>query len=196
MDTPDRTDPRGLTDSGLIAAMAAGEGEALAELYDRYAPLAYSVAMRILEDRGRAEDVLQDVFLQIWMRAASFDSERGSVRTWVCAAVRNRAIDLLRGRAGRARDEAQLSESVAAHGYGSDPERESELAFDRRLVRAALASLPAEQREAVELAYYGGLTQREVAERTGVPLTTVKGRMRLALEKVDSYLKSREPSHD
>src|SRR5712692_6057347 len=145
-------------DAGLAARMAARDTSALAELFDRYGALAYGVALRVLRDPGRAEDAVQDAFMRLWHGASGFNPARGSLRGWVLAAVRNRAIDLVRGRPGRERDELEL---------------------------------PAEQRQAVLLAYFGGYTQLEIAGLTGVPLSTVKGRMRLALDKLASYLKER-----
>jgi RNA polymerase sigma-70 factor (ECF subfamily) len=176
-------------DRDLAAALAAGDQAALAELYDRYGGLAYSVALRILGDSGTAEDCVQDAFLKLWRGSSAFDAGRGSLRTWLVAAVRNRSIDLLRGRAAHERQELQLMPDVGSHDSG--PEEEAAASVERAAVRAALADLPAEQRRTVELAYFGGYTQGEIAEITGVPLSTVKGRMRLALEKLASYLKGR-----
>ena len=134
---------------------------------------------------------MQDAFLKVWKQASSFDPARGSLRTWLIAAVRNRAIDYLRGRGAHERQELELLPETAAAGSKADPWREVSLALERSAVREALGSLPAEQRQAVALAYYGGYTQTEIAGMTHVPLSTVKGRMRLALEKVASYLQGR-----
>ena len=165
---------------------------ALAELYDRYAGLAYGVAIRILGDPGRAEDAVQDAFMNVWSRAASFDAERGSVRAWLLTAVRNRSIDYLRGRGAHERQEDELQPDVAyATSSPSDPWREVSVALERSAVRDAIGSLPAEQRQVVELAYFGGYTHTEIADMTRLPLGTVKGRMRLALEKLSSYLLGR-----
>lgn len=172
-------------------ALAAGRQEALAELYDRYAGLAYGVALRVLGDPGRAEDAVQDAFLNVWKRAASFDAQRGSLRAWLISAVRNRAIDYLRGRGAHERQELELQPRLVAAGASSDPWREVSVSLERTAVREALGSLSAEQRQAVALAYYGGYTQTEIADLTHVPLSTVKGRMRLALEKLSSYLQGR-----
>jgi RNA polymerase sigma-70 factor, ECF subfamily len=179
------------SDLELAEALAAGQVEALAELYDRYGALAYSVAVRILGDPGRAEDVVQDAFLKLWRGAARFDSRRGSLRTWVITAVRNRSIDYLRGRSAHERLEREIPPDTVATGAGSDPWREVSVSIERDLVKDALACLPAEQRQAVELAYFGGYSHREIAEMIGVPLSTVKSRMRLALEKLHSYLQGR-----
>lgn len=182
---------RELSDPHLAAGLAAGNQDALAELYDRYGGLAYAVALRILGDPGRAEDVVQDAFLKLWNNAAQFDLERGSLRTWLITAVRNRSIDTLRGRGAHERQERELKPDMQATGPTSDPWREVSLALERTAVREALNSLPLEQRQTVELAYFGGYSHREIAEMTAVPLSTVKGRMRLALEKLSSYLQGR-----
>lgn len=161
------------------------------ELYDRYAGLAYAVAMRVLGDPGRAEDVVQEAFLKIWTNATGFDPKKGSLRTWLITAVRNRSIDYLRGRGAHERQELELPPELAGSGARSDPWREVSLSLERMAVREAVGSLPAEQRQAVQLAYFGGYSQSEIADMTHVPLSTVKGRMRLALEKLSSYLKGR-----
>ncbi len=177
------------TDAEVAAALARGDQSALAEVYDRYGGLAYSVAVRMLGDRGRAEDAVQDAFLGLWRGASRFDANKGSLRSWLVAAVRNRAIDMLRGRSLHERRELTLRPDVEA--VGSSPEEAAAGEQERAAVRAALGELPHEQREAVLLAYFGGFTQPEIAEIAGVPLSTVKGRMRLAMEKLASYLKAR-----
>ena len=161
------------------------------ELYDRYGGLAYAVAMRVLGDPGRAEDVVQDAFLKIWTNAAGFDPKKGSLRTWLITAVRNRSIDYLRGRGAHERQELELQPDVAESGPRSDPWREVSLALERMAVREAVGSLPAEQRQAVQMAYFEGYSQSEISDMTHVPISTVKGRMRLALEKLSSYLQGR-----
>ena len=176
-------------DADLGRRMAARDQSALAELYDRYGSLAYAVAMRVLRDPGRAEDAVQEAFLNLWRGAAGFDPTRGSLRTWLIASVRNRAIDQLRGRSLRERRELALQPDVES--AGDPPDEAAAAAQERKAVRAALGELPDEQRQAVLLAYFGGFTQPEIAEITGVPLSTVKGRMRLALEKLSTYLKAR-----
>lgn len=181
----------GLADPDLAAALVAGSQDALAELYDRYAPLAYGVALRVLGDPARAEDAVQEAFMRIWNNAASFDAQRGSLRAWLLTAVRNRSIDYLRGRAGHERHELELQPELAEASPRSDPWRQVSLSMERSAVLEALSSIPAEQRQAVELAFYGGYSHREIADMTRVPLSTVKGRMRLALEKLSSYLQGR-----
>jgi len=170
--------------------LAAGNQDALLELYDRYAGLAYAVAMRVLGDPGRAEDAVQEAFLKIWTSASSFDARKGSLRTWLITAVRNRSIDFLRGRGAHEREELELQPDLA-ESHRSDPWREVSLSLERAAVRAAVGSLPAEQRQAVQLAYFGGYSQAEIADMSKGPVSTVKGRMRLALEKLSSYLQGR-----
>ena len=182
-----------LSDAQLVRALAERDTSALASLYDRYGGLAYSVAFRVLGDSGLAEDTVQECFLKLWDSAAGFDPKRGSVRTWLHTMVRNRAIDKLRGRRSRSAREIEIeaAEPVPAEPRASDPWNEVALAADQRAVRDALVRLPADQRQAVELAYFGGYSHREIAEMTKVPLSTVKGRMRLALEKLHSYLEGK-----
>src|SRR5437899_10816310 len=151
-------------DVELAAALAAGDVDALARLYDRYGPLAYSVSVRILGDPGKAEDVVQDAFLKLWHGASRFDAHRGSLRTWVITAVRNRSIDYLRGRSAHERQEKEIPLDTEARGEGADPWREVAASIERDLIREALSSLPAEQRQAVEMAYFGGYSHREIAE--------------------------------
>ena len=147
------------------------------------------MAVRILGDRGRAEDAVQDAFVKLWDAADRFDPARGSLRTWLLTAVRNRSIDLLRGRSAHERRELALHEDVET--VQRDPGDQAAASLERAAVRAAMAELPVEQRRAVQLAYFGGYTQAEIAGLTGVPLSTVKGRMRLALEKLAAYLQER-----
>jgi RNA polymerase sigma-70 factor (ECF subfamily) len=172
----------------LAIALAAADQTALAELYDLYGALAYSVALRVLGDRGRAEDVVQEAFLRVWNNAHRFDLTKGSLRAWLLATVRNRSIDYLRGRGAHEREERELKTNIAISAPNQDPWHEVALSLERKAVRDALSNLPMDQRQAVELAYFGGYTHREIASMTRVPLSTVKGRMRLALEKLSSYL--------
>jgi RNA polymerase sigma-70 factor (ECF subfamily) len=160
-------------------------------LYDRYGALAYGLALRVLGDPARAEDAVQDAFLNLWHHAATFDAARGSIRAWLLTAVRNRCIDYLRGRGSRERREQELSPDVEYVQSPADPWREVSLSLERAAVRDAIASLPTEQRQVVEMAYFGGYSHTEIAEMSRVPLGTVKGRMRLALEKMGSYLRGR-----
>jgi len=179
------------SDAEIGRALAAADVDALALAYDRYGGLAYSVAMRILGDARLAEDVVQESFLKLWNRASAFDATKGSLRSWLLASVRNRAIDQLRGRGAHERRELDLGAADATGAAGDDPWSEVAAGMERDAVREALARLPVEQKQAVELAFYGGYTHREIAEIARVPLSTVKGRMRLALEKLHSYLEGK-----
>ncbi|MBO0686877.1 MAG: sigma-70 family RNA polymerase sigma factor, partial [Candidatus Dormibacteraeota bacterium] len=145
---------------------------------------------------GRAEDVVQDCFLKLWHSAGRFDASRGSLRTWLMTSVRNRSIDYLRGRGAHERQEREIPVEAEASGPGSDPWHEVAIGIERDMVREAVDSLPLEQRQAVELAYFGGYSQREIADMVRVPLSTVKGRTRLALEKLQSYLQGRGLAYD
>jgi RNA polymerase sigma-70 factor (ECF subfamily) len=173
----------------LIRRMAEGDADACGGFYDRYARLVYPVILRIVQDAADAADVLQDVFWEAWQAAASYDPTRGSPEAWIVMRARTRAID--RVRAIRRRSEtfvAPVDESLAA----AAPERggdASERAADRAIVAAVLDRLPEHQREVIELAYYGGLTQTEIAERLKQPLGTVKTRMRLGLERLREITK-------
>jgi RNA polymerase sigma-70 factor (ECF subfamily) len=167
----------------LIARMAQGDAQALSGFYDRYAALAYALILRIVRDRTDATEVLQDVFWEAWEAAAAYDPARGTPEAWVAMRARTRAID--RVRSLRRRHEmfvAPVDESVATEAEPAPDPAES--AEQRGVVREALAQLSEAQREVIELAYYAGLTQSEIAERTKQPLGTVKTRIRLGLERL------------
>jgi RNA polymerase sigma factor (sigma-70 family) len=167
-------------DEELLEAIAAGDDEALGALYDRFGRVAYGVALRILRDRALAEDAVQEAFLAVWRSADSYRRERAKPSTWILTLVHRRAVDLVR-REGRRRGEP-LEEAPEATD-ASVPE-EAELRSRRVAVQAALRQLPADQRQALELAYYGGYTQSELAERLGVPLGTIKSRMFAGLTRL------------
>jgi RNA polymerase sigma-70 factor (ECF subfamily) len=183
------------TDEMLLAAIGSGNPEALGLLYDRCNRLAIAVAYRVLGDHTAAEDAVQDAFLSVWRRVASFDPQRGSARGWVLTIVRNAAVDRRRGRHAHALHDATLDDvtfRLATDGEETFAAVASSIEATR--VRDALALLPSEQREAIELAYFGGLTQQEISERTGTALGTVKGRMRLGLHKLRAALADMLPS--
>lgn len=180
-------------ESGISSLLAQGSPEAIEVLYDRYGSLAYAVALRVLSDPGAAEDVVQDSFLSIWRRAATYRSEKGSVRNWICSIVRHRAIDRLRGEAGRTRYELALDEKPEEPAV-SDTWGQVAEDLAREQIQQALRQLPFEQRQTIELAYWCGLSQREIAENMEIPLGTVKGRARLALSKLRDVLQEREES--
>jgi RNA polymerase sigma-70 factor, ECF subfamily len=158
-------------------------------MYDRHGGAAYSLAYRIVGDRNTAEDVTQEAFLSLWRSRARYDRTRGSVRTWLLGVVRNRAIDVLRRDAGRAPSVELDLERLPSPGPAAAPTDTEALRREAaREVRGALSTLPDEQLKVIELAYFGGLTHSEIAEFLGMPLGTVKGRMRLALEKIRTKL--------
>jgi RNA polymerase sigma-70 factor (ECF subfamily) len=172
------------TDEELLAAISRGDEQALASLYDRYGRIAYGLALRILRDPALAQDAVQDAFLSAWRTAVSFDAARGNARTWLLTLVHRRAVDLVRREERRRGD--PLADVPAASGDAT--EEAAEVRDERRRVQAALAQLSADQREALELAYYGGLSQSELAERLGVPLGTVKSRMFAGLARLRDLL--------
>ena len=179
------------SDERMIELLGRGEPEGIELLYDRYGTLAYSLAFRILHDTGAAEDVVQEAFLSVWRRASTYRSQRGSLRTWVCSIVHHRALDRLRGRAGRARGDVALEHAPIEATSISDTWDRVVESLERDEVRSALAELSVEQRETIELAYFGGYSQTEISDLMGVPLGTVKGRTRLALSKLRSTLELR-----
>jgi RNA polymerase sigma-70 factor (ECF subfamily) len=156
----------------LVAAIRAGDENAMAQLYDRYSGIVYSVALRVLGDTGAAEDVLQEVFMQLWRNPGVFDSSRGNLGPWLAVIARNRAIDGLRKR----RPETDIADVVVS----VEPDLASEAERGRAMqkVRSVLGSMPAGQRSALEMAYFEGLSHSEIASRTGEPLGTVKTRIR------------------
>jgi RNA polymerase sigma-70 factor, ECF subfamily len=173
-----------LPDEALPALVARGDEQALAELYDRFGRVAYGVALRVLRDQALAEDAVQEGFLTAWRTAAGFDSNRGKASTWLLTLVHRRAVDVVRREERRRAD--VLDDAPIAAGDATD--ESVEVREERRRVQAALAQLPPDQREALELAYYGGFTQAELAERLGVPLGTIKSRMFTALSRLRDLL--------
>lgn len=173
-------------DSDLIALVGKGDGTALMTLYDRYNRQAFGLAFRILSDAATAEEVVQDAFLALWRNATSFDTSRGAVKTWLLTIVHNRSIDRLRSAKSRG---GQVELEVADYaGANTDPWDEVTDQLDGVQVRAAVAELPPDQRAAVEMAYFQGLTHQEISDRTSIPLGTVKGRLRLGLRKLSTSL--------
>jgi RNA polymerase sigma-70 factor (ECF subfamily) len=170
---------RTATGTVVLRRLAEGDASALAELYDRHAGLAFGLALRILRERTEAEDVVQEAFVQVWRQAGRYDPGRGSPEAWLCAIVRTRAIDRLRRRLSR-REQPEIPEPTAAT---TTPAPEGVLA-----VRKALQILSADQRRALELAYYEGLTQSEIARRLDEPLGTIKTRIRTAMLRLREEL--------
>ncbi len=180
--------PQPVPDSALIERMMAGDEAALSTLYDRYSAMLFGMLMRILRDQQAAEEVLQDLFLQLWRNAAQFDSARGSLPAWLMVIGRNRAISRLRGRRDREVLEEEEGDYANTFASGQNIEDEAVRAQLARNVSAALGQLPAEQRQAVELANFEGMTQIEIANRTGTPLGTVKTRVRTAMQTLRQIL--------
>jgi RNA polymerase sigma-70 factor (ECF subfamily) len=177
----------------IIELLGRGSPEAFEALYDRYSRLAYTVAIRVLSDEAAAEDVVQESFLAIWRSVARYRVDRGSLRTWICTIVRNRAIDRLRGESGRNRYELPLHDITGERSL-SDTWSEVAAELSRQNLKSALHELPLEQRQTLELAYWAGLSQREIGDAMHVPLGTVKGRARLALAKLRETMQGREES--
>jgi RNA polymerase sigma-70 factor (ECF subfamily) len=179
-----RVDRRELADEELMHLVREGEAGAFEVIFDRHGGASFSLAYRMCGRRALAEDVVQEAFLSLWRGSARYDPLRGSVRTWVLAAVRNRAIDALRR--GAVSDRAGLDADQLAERIASSDRTEAEVVRreDANELRSALGELPSEQRQVIELAYFGGFTHTEIAEMLGLPIGTVKGRMRLGLTKM------------
>jgi RNA polymerase sigma-70 factor (ECF subfamily) len=174
----------------LLAAMARGEKAALSALYDQLSGPLYSLAYRMLADPTEAQDLIQDIFLQAWRTAASYDATRGSVFSWLATLVRNRAIDRIRMRQRRAELLSQAAPDLQPAG-GEDSSSSLWRHEKAEAVRSALAGLAADQQQAIELAYFSGLTQQEIAARLNEPLGTIKARIRRGLLKLKDLLPAR-----
>ena len=170
--------PGARTDAGdemrLVARIRAGDQFALSELYDRYSNIVYGVALRVLQDTGAAEDILQDIFLQLWRKPDAFDSSRGSLGAWLAVIARHRAIDRLRQR----KPESDIEGCASA----TDLRDETERSLVIEKVRVVMNEMSSDQRTALELAFFEGLTHTEIAEKTGEPLGTIKTRIRSGLQ--------------
>jgi RNA polymerase sigma-70 factor (ECF subfamily) len=183
---PVATDPS----AQLIAEIARGDRDAFARFYDRHASLVHTFAVRLLRERGEAEEVVQDVFLQVWRQASAYSAERGTPEAWLITMTRSRGIDKLRSR--RRRDEmARPADNLDRMPEPSVAETAAGRAEARATIGGALADLPPAQRGVLELAYFDGLTQSEIAARLGEPLGTVKTRMRSGLERLRGALTAR-----
>jgi RNA polymerase sigma-70 factor, ECF subfamily len=179
-----------LADEDLLSLVVEGDAEAFATLYDRHARAAYSLAFRMMGEKQAAEDLLQDALIKAWRGATSYRLERGSVRTWVLSIVHNRGIDQLRSLASRRRTQERV-EADAPRSQPSEAFSEAWRNSQRDRVREALGSLPKEQLKILELAYFSGYTHVEIADLLGLPLGTVKGRMRLGLKKLRDHFEAR-----
>jgi RNA polymerase sigma-70 factor (ECF subfamily) len=176
----------GAAEESLLRRMAAGDAQALQKLYERCSPTVLAMALRMLRSRGEAEDVVQDAFVETWKRAATFDPRRGTAFSFVLAIARSRALDRLRSRGA----EGRATQAFAREEQGTVPLpiESAQQRQDRDRIQGALSTLPPEQRAVLDLAYFEGLSQTEIAARTGEPLGTVKTRCRLALEKLAGLL--------
>jgi RNA polymerase sigma-70 factor, ECF subfamily len=182
--SPDRYVLNDADDMSLMTRIESGQQEALSTLFDRYGNLVYSVALRVLKDPGDAEDVMQDIFIQIWKNPTTFVSGRGSLGGWLLVVARNRSIDVLRRR--KPYDDVELFALPSPANMANEAERHALL----QRVRGVVQQLPEEQKHSVELAFFEGLTHSEIAEKTGEPLGTVKTRIRLALITIRKALKA------
>lgn len=183
--TTGRAGPAGApADEELIARVSWREEPALGEIYDRYNRLVYSIALRIVGDRESAEEVVQDVFQAVWLSAGSFQPN-GSLSAWLIGITRHRAIDATRSKRYRARAREDLLDDTRLAGATESP---ADALMLRSVVRAAMEQLPPSQRQALDLAYYGGLTHTEIAARLGEPVGTIKSRMRMGLMKLRELL--------
>ena len=182
-------------DGALIDRISRGDADALAALYDRHAARVLGLTTRILADADEAEDVLQEVFLQVWRAPRQFDAARGSLVTWLLILARSRAIDRLRSLRRRGRDR-HVDINALPLASDEDLERGAEAAQEGAAVRRVLSQLPAEQRRALELAYFEGYTQSEIAEMTGTPLGTVKTRLRQGMIKLRDQFRAYSSRED
>ena len=174
-----------LTDEALLSLVASSDDNALAELYDRFGGLAYGLALRILRDEALAQDAVQEAFLSVWRTADRFLAERARASTWILTIVHRRAVDLVR------REDRRRGEPLESAPEPTTPETvedQATLGYQRRVVQEALRRLPPEQREALELGYYAGLTQSQLAERLGQPLGTIKSRTFTGLTRLRELL--------
>jgi RNA polymerase sigma-70 factor, ECF subfamily len=191
---PDRQDgvntssTGGADDRALLRAVAAGDKEALRQLYTRHSAVLFALALKVLTDRAEAEDVLQEAFVQVWKTAGSFDDGRGKPLGWLIMLTRSRAIDRLRSRKTRTRVADSLAKDASQAGESTTPADEAQASEAQRTVRQALKSLPSDQRIPIELAYFGGLTQFEIAQQLSQPLGTVKTRMRNGMIRLREQL--------
>ena len=179
-----------LSDEALVALVARGDEDALAELYDRIGRIGYGLALRVLRDERHAEDAVQEAFLQVWRSAATFRAERAKASTWILTLVHRRAVDLVRREERRQAD--PLTDDSAAGVAPEETEEAAWLRFERERVQSALKQLPDVQREALELAYYGGFSQSELAERLGVPIVAEHAQREPVPDASDPVVQLRE----
>jgi RNA polymerase sigma-70 factor (ECF subfamily) len=182
-----------LSDEALVALVARADEDALAELYDRHGRVAFGLALRVLRDRNLAEDAVQEAFLTMWRTAGRFVPERSKASTWILMLVHRRAVDTVRREARRAVEPLEPGDEGSTEETAQD---EAWLSLERARVREALLTLPDPQREAIELAFYAGFTQSELAERLGVPLGTIKSRVFTGLARLREQLEDAFPEEE
>lgn len=181
------------SDEQLVYALKRGENWAMSALYDRYSRLVFSLALKILRDSGAAEEAVQEVFVKVWRRAKEFDSERGKFSSWLTGIAHNHAIDELRRRSVRpAASDDETDESDQVVDSAPAPLDMALQSLEHRRILDALGEIPLEQRKPIEMAYFEGFTQQEIAEKLCQPLGTVKTRMRLGMQKLKALLGNRE----
>jgi RNA polymerase sigma-70 factor (ECF subfamily) len=190
----DSPSPNSPEDLDLLCEIAAGSGEALGRFYDRHASLALGLLCRMLGDRNEAEEVLQEVFLQVWRDARRYDPGRSSPRGWLLLLARSRALDRHRATAARRRREDEAAHSAASLAVAPLGTRRLEHGESRRRIGSALDRLPPEQRRVIELSFYEGLTQTQIAAALNAPLGTVKSRALMAMKKLRLMLGEEEPA--
>jgi RNA polymerase sigma-70 factor (ECF subfamily) len=184
-------------DERLIRLITESQEEALAQLYDRYNRLVFSLAVAIVNDRATAEEITLDVFMRIWQKAGTYRADQSKVSTWLTHITRHHAIDVLRRRAVRSDQYAvQWEDIIYAESPQQNPQESAELSMRRERVHAALAQLPPDQKQAILLAYFGGLTQSQIAETLKQPLGTIKTRVRLAMQKLQGFLREEQAGED
>ncbi len=171
-----------MTDAAIVAGIRSGDESSLAQLYDRYSRVVYSVALRVIGDTGFAEDILQEIFLQLWKNPGAFDASRGNLGPWLSVIARNRAIDAIRKR----KPQDDIEDVVLS--VSTNFEEELDRNRSGAKVRAALAEMPPAQKKALELAYFEGMSHTEIAAKTGEPLGTIKTRIRSGLISLRSVL--------
>ena len=183
-----------IDDERLIVLILQSQEQALAQLYDRYHRLIFSLALAIVNDRATAEEITLDVFMRVWQKAGTYRADQAKVSTWLTHIARHHAIDVLRRRAARVDEFALHWEDAGPYSGSSapDPQESVELSLRRERIHAALAQLPPEQREALHLAYFGGYTQSQIAEVLQQPLGTIKTRLRLAMQKLREFLREEQ----
>jgi RNA polymerase sigma-70 factor, ECF subfamily len=183
--------------SELLGEISRRQEKAMADLYDRTSPLVYGLALRMLGEKCAAEEITQDVYMQVWRTANTFDPARGNALSWIVTIARSRALDRLRSSKARLRWEHQRDVADVFRDPGPDPECASSESERVRLVRRFLSHLPTQQRNMIELAFFSGLTHSEIAGQTGLPLGTIKARIRNGMNQLReklSFLDNREPS--